>query len=75
MLPKRKDQKSFPPIVKFNALNGKVTRPDRVQDKDGNWKTQVHEIPIDDFEFVADIPHLEIGWIDFGATAKRRTFG
>jgi hypothetical protein len=74
MLPKRKGQRAFCPIVKLNALTGKVTRPDRVQDKDGNWKTQVHDIPIDDFEFVADMPHLQIGWINFGGNGQAPDF-
>ena len=66
MLPERKDAKSFLPIVKFDGRRGVFTRVDRVQDEAGNWKTDPHEIPADDFEFVADLANLQIGWIHFG---------
>ena len=66
MLPRRKDQKTFLPIVKFDARRGTFTRVDRVQDEAGNWESELHEIPVDDFEFVADMPNLQIGWINFG---------
>ena len=74
MLPKRKDLKSFLPIVKINALDGKITRSDRVQDEDGNRATQAHEIPVDDFEFIPDMPNLEIGWIHFGGNGQAPDF-
>ena len=71
MLPKRKDTKAFLPIVKFNALEGTFVHVDRTQDESGGWKTELHEIEVDDFEFVADMPNLEIGWIISAATGRR----
>ena len=74
MLPKRKDTKAFLPIVKFNALEGTFVRVDRTQDESGGWKTELHEIEVDDFEFVADMPNLEIGWINFGSSGQAPDF-
>lgn len=74
MLPKRKDQKSFLPIVKFDARSGKFTRVDRVQDEAGNWESELHEIPADDFEVVADLANLQIGWINFGGNGQAPDF-
>jgi hypothetical protein len=42
MLPKRKDVKSYLPVVKFDARYGTFTRVDRVQDESGNWRTDPH---------------------------------
>jgi hypothetical protein len=64
-LPKRKDTKSFLPIIKFDARRGTFTRVDRMQDDVGEWKTETHEIPEDDFEAIADLANLQIGWVSF----------
>ena len=72
-LPKRK-AKSFLPIAKFDARNGKFTRVDRVQDKNGNWESELYEIPADDFEAVYDLANLEVGWIAFGAAGQPPDF-
>jgi len=74
MLPKRKDLKSFLPVVKFDARCGKFTRVDRVQDGVGNWRTELLEIPSDDFEFIADLANLQIGWIHFGGSGQPPDF-
>jgi hypothetical protein len=74
VLPKRKDAKSFLPIAKFNARDGKFTRVDRVQDEAEGWKTELHEIPADDFEFVADLANLQVGWIHFGGNGQAPDF-
>jgi hypothetical protein len=74
MLPKRKDQKSFRPIIKFDATRGIFTRVDRVQDEGGNWRSELHEIPADDFEVIADLANLEIGWISFGGNGQAPDF-
>ena len=74
MLPKRKDAKSFLPIVKFDARDGKFTRVDRVQDEVGSWKSELHEIPADDFEVIADLANLQIGWIHFGGNGQAPDF-
>ena len=74
MLPKRKDTKSFLPIAKISALDSKITLPDRVQDKGGNWETKVRTIPTDDFEAIFDMPNLEIGWINFGGNGQAPDF-
>jgi hypothetical protein len=74
MLPKRKDVKSYLPVVKFDARYGTFTRVDRVQDESGNWRTDPHEIPADDFEFIADLGSLEIGWIHFGGNGQAPDF-
>jgi hypothetical protein len=74
MLPKRKDAKSFLPIVKFDARRGTFTRVDRVQDETGNWESELHEIPADDFEVIADLANLEIGWISFGGNGAPPDF-
>src|SRR5262249_43898165 len=74
MLPKRKDAKAFPPIVKFDARYGTFTRVDRVQDEDGGWKTELHEIPADDFEVIADLANLQIGWVHFGGSGVAPDF-
>jgi hypothetical protein len=73
-LPNRKDAKSYLPIVKFNALAGKFIRVDRVQGEGGDWKTELHEIPSDDFEFVADLANLQIGWMHFGGSGQAPDF-
>jgi hypothetical protein len=74
MLPKRKDVKTFASVVKFNAREGKFIRVDRTQDEDGNWRTEPHEIPSDDFEFVADLANLQIGWLHFGGNGVAPDF-
>jgi hypothetical protein len=74
MLPKRKDQKLFLPIVKFDARSGKFTRVDRVQDEAGNWESDPHEIPADDFEVIADLASLQVGWIHFGGNGQAPDF-
>ena len=73
-LPKRKDLRSFMPIVKFDARYGKFTRVDRVQDEGGNWKTELHEIQADDFEFIADLDNLQVGWMHFGGSGQAPDF-
>jgi hypothetical protein len=73
-LPNRKDAKSFLPIMKFDARTGKFTRVDRVQDDAGNWESELHEIPADDFEVIADLANLEIGWIAFGGNGQPPDF-
>jgi len=74
MLPKRKVAKVFTPIVKFDARRGTFTRVDRVQDESGNWASELHEIPADDFEVIADLANLEIGWISFGGNGQAPDF-
>ena len=74
MLPKRKDAKTFLPIVKFDARSGKFTRVDRVQNEAGEWESELHEIPFDDFEVVADLVNLQIGWINFGGNGQAPDF-
>ena len=67
--------KAFTPIVKFDARYGTITRVDRVQDDDGSWKTDPHEIATDDFEFVADFERgLKIGWMAFGSAGQAPDF-
>lgn len=73
-LPKRKDAKAFLPVVKFDARFGTFTRVDRVQDDSGGWKSDPHEIPADDFEFVADLANLQIGWMSFGGNGQAPDF-
>jgi hypothetical protein len=74
MLPKRKDTQTYLPIVKFDARAGKFTRVDRVQDEAGNWENELHEISADDFEVVADLANLQIGWINFGGNGQAPDF-
>ena len=74
MLPKRKDVQTYTPIIKFDARHGTFTRVDRVQDEGGNWKSELHEIPADDFEVIADLANLEIGWISFGGNGQAPDF-
>jgi hypothetical protein len=74
MLPKRKDVKTFPPVIKFDARRGEFTRIDRVQDEDGGWNPEKHEIPVDDFEVIADLPNLKIGWVHFGGSGEAPDF-
>src|SRR5262249_17672509 len=74
MLPKRKDTKSFLPIVKFDATRGTFTRIDRVQNESGGWESELHEIPADDFEVVADLANLEIGWVNFRGKGQTPDF-
>jgi hypothetical protein len=74
MLPKRKDAKSFTPIVKFDATRGTFTRVDRVQNEAGNWGSELHEIPADDFEVIADLANLQVGWISFGGNGQAPDF-
>ena len=74
MLPKRKDQKSFLPVVKFDARFGTFTRVDRVQGDDGSWKSDPHEITPDDFEFIADLANIEVGWMSFGGNGAAPDF-
>ena len=74
MLPKRKDQKTFLPIVKFDATSGTFTRVDRVQNEAGEWTSELHEIPADDFEVIADLANLQIGWIHFGGNGQAPNF-
>ena len=45
------------------------------RDEAGNWKSDAHEIPADDFEVIADLANLEIGWIDFGGNGQAPDFG
>jgi hypothetical protein len=61
-LPKRKSSKSFDPIVKFNAISGRIIRCDRVEGETG-WETREHEITADNFEAIMDLDNLQIGWI------------
>jgi hypothetical protein len=74
MLPKRKDAKSYLPVVKFDARFGTFTRVDRVQGDDGSWKSDPHEIAVDDFEVVADLANLQIGWMSFGGNGQAPDF-
>jgi hypothetical protein len=74
MLPKRKDAKTYTPIVKFDATRGTFTRVDRVQDEGGNWRSELHEIPADDFEVIADLANLQVGWIHFGGNGQAPDF-
>jgi hypothetical protein len=74
MLPKRKDKKSFTPVVKFDARFGTFTRVDRVQGDDGMWKADPHTIEVDDFEFVADLANLQVGWLSFGGNGQPPDF-
>jgi hypothetical protein len=74
MLPKRKDVKSFPEIIKYDARYGTFTRVDRRQNDVGEWVTEKHEIPLDDVEFVADMPNLQVGWVHFGGSGKAPDF-
>ena len=74
-LPKRKDLKNFLPVVKFDARHGTFTRVDRVKDDDtGSWKSDPHPIPADDFEVIADLANMQIGWIYFGGNGKAPDF-
>lgn len=67
MLPKRKDVKSFLDRFKYDARYGTFTRVDRRQEN-GDWITEKHEIPLDDVEFIADVPNMKIGWMYFSAS-------
>src|SRR5262249_27346811 len=54
----------FNPIIKIDASDGKVTRCDRIQ-KNGEWTTEPHIIPYEDFEAIFDMPDLKVGWLCF----------
>lgn len=73
-LPKRRSAKTFTPVLKFDARTGVFVRIDRKQDDSGGWKSDPHEIPYDDVEFVADLPNLQIGWISFGGNGTPPDF-
>ena len=73
-LPKRKGVKAFTPVAKFDARYGTFVRVDRVQDDAGGWKSDPHDIPADDFEFIADMPGLQVGWIHFGGSGQAPDF-
>ena len=45
-----------------------------MQDEAGNWESELHEIPADDFEVIADLANLQIGWISFGGNGQAPDF-
>jgi hypothetical protein len=61
---KRSAAAAFDPIVKFDCRQGVITRCDREQ-IDGAWTTTPHLIEVEDFEAVADLSHLMVGWLCF----------
>jgi hypothetical protein len=63
-LPKRKDRKSFDPVVKFNAKEGKFVRCDRVEGENG-WETKEHEVAADEFQAIVDLDNIQVGWIAY----------
>lgn len=57
---------NFTATVKVNAKQGRVWRVDRTQNGDGQWATD--EVDITSiFQFVPDLPNIEIGWMHFAA--------
>lgn len=56
---------SFTPTIKINSKQGRVWRVDRSQGADG-WQTDEVDIT-NNFQFVPDLPNIEIGWLLFKA--------
>src|SRR5262245_39936676 len=64
MLGKRRSA-AFDPIIKMDCRQGTVVRCDRQQSDDGTWQTVPVPIATHDFEAVADLPHLQVGYLCF----------
>jgi hypothetical protein len=64
-LGKRKSSAAgFDPIIKIDCRDGKIARCDRVQE--GNeWVTKPEPIATGNFEAVADMPGMRVGWLCF----------
>ena len=66
-LPKRKDRKSFDPVFKFNAKEGKLIRVDRIEGDNG-WESKEIEIASGSFTAIMDLDHVQVGWIAYTTT-------
>jgi hypothetical protein len=56
---------AFDPIIKMDCRQGTITRCDRQQGEDGSWQTVPVLIATEDFEAVADLAHLQVGYLCF----------
>jgi len=57
----------FPPIIKYDARSGRITRMDRLQDESGNFYSEPVDITAT-FKALADFENVETGWILFPTT-------
>jgi len=56
----------FLPILKYDSRSGRFFRPDRSQDANGNWQSEVVDIT-GNVAFLLDFATIEVGWINFSA--------
>lgn len=52
------------PYVKYDAKAGRLFRADRVQNSDGTFSTETHEIT-NTAQMVMDIGNIRVGWINY----------
>lgn len=61
------------PYCKYDAKAGRLFRIDRVQDSDGQYSTEQHEIT-NVAQFVADLANIRVGWINYTSQGPIRKF-
>jgi hypothetical protein len=62
---RRSSAAAFDPIIKMDCRQGTVVRCDRQQAEDGNWQTVPMPIATEDFEAVADLAGMKVGYLCF----------
>ncbi len=61
------------PFIKYDARAGRMFRVDRVQNGDGSYSSQDHDIT-NGCTFIADMANIKVGWVHYSSQGPVKRF-